>query len=39
MLHAYKIHFLINDIKYNFAAEPPNNFKKTLKEKYLKISQ
>ena len=36
MLHAYKINFSINDKKYNFLAETPNLFKKTLKEKYLK---
>ena len=38
MLHAYKINFSINGVKYNFSAEPPLIFKKTLKEKYLKIS-
>ena len=37
MLHAYKINFSINGIKYNFAAELPISFKKILKEKYLKI--
>ena len=37
MLHAYKIHFLINGVKYNFLAEPSFDFKKTLKEKFLKI--
>ena len=37
MLHAYKIHFLINEIKYNFTAEPPDYFNKALKEKNLKI--
>ena len=36
MLHAYKINFSIADTKYNFFAEPPLIFKKTLKEKYLK---
>ena len=36
MLHAYKINFSINNIKYNFIAELPMLFKKTLKEKYLK---
>ena len=37
MLHAYKIHFLIDGLKYNFSAELPENFKKMLKEKYLEI--
>ena len=37
MLHAYKINFSIAEVKYNFLAEPPINFKNTLKEKYLKI--
>ena len=37
MLHAYKINFSINNIKYNYYAEPPIAFKKMLKEKYLKI--
>jgi 23S rRNA pseudouridine955/2504/2580 synthase len=36
MLHAYKINFSINGIRYNFVAEPPDSFKKILKEKYLK---
>jgi len=38
-LHAYKINFSINGIKYNFSALPPINFLNTLKEKYLKIYQ
>ena len=38
MLHAYKINFSIAGTKYNFSAELPLAFKKTLKEKYLKIS-
>tara|TARA_Y100000590_G_scaffold4546_1_gene6126 strand:+ start:7352 stop:8257 length:906 start_codon:yes stop_codon:yes gene_type:complete len=38
MLHAYKINFSINDVKYNFLAKPHEPFIKTLKEKYLKIS-
>ena len=38
MLHAYKIAFLINGVKYNFTADLPNEFKKNLKEKSLKIS-
>jgi len=37
MLHAYKINFSIDGIKYNFSAEMPIYFKNTLKEKYLKI--
>ena len=37
MLHAYKIHFSINGVKYNFLAEPSFDFKNTLKEKSLKI--
>jgi len=37
MLHAYKINFSIDGTKYNFIAEPPDSFKKILKEKYLKI--
>ena len=37
MLHAYKINFSIDGIKYNFAAELPIPFKRILKEKYLKI--
>jgi len=36
MLHAYKINFSINNTKYSFFAEPPTEFKKNLKEKYLK---
>ena len=37
MLHAYKINFSIDGIKYKFFAELPLEFKNTLKEKYLKI--
>ena len=37
MLHAYKINFSINNIKYNFTAEIPKSFKDVLDEKYLKI--
>ena len=37
MLHAYKINFSIDKMKYNFSAELPLAFKKFLKEKYLKI--
>tara|TARA_Y100000590_G_scaffold430073_1_gene543315 strand:+ start:431 stop:1348 length:918 start_codon:yes stop_codon:yes gene_type:complete len=36
MLHAHKISFSIDNIKYNFLAELPPNFKDTIKEKYLK---
>ena len=39
MLHAHKIHFKINDLKYNFTADIPDYFDRFLKEKYLKISQ
>ena len=38
MLHAYKINFTINELKYNFLAELPIIFRSTLNEKYLKIS-
>ena len=38
MLHAHKISFSINDIKYNFSADLPLAFIDTLREKYLKIS-
>jgi Pseudouridylate synthases, 23S RNA-specific len=37
MLHAYKINFSIGQKKYNFKAEPSENFKKIVKEKYLRI--
>jgi len=37
MLHAYKINFSIENIKHKYIADPPEIFKKTLKEKYLKI--
>ena len=37
MLHAYKINFSIDNIKYKFRAELPEIFKSTLKEKFLKI--
>jgi len=36
MLHAYKINFSIDGMKYNFSADPPLAFVTTLKEKYLK---
>jgi len=38
MLHAYKINFSINSIKYSFLAKPPFEFTKNLKEKNLRIS-
>ena len=37
MLHAHKINFSIDGVKYNFDAELPISFKNILKEKYLKI--
>ena len=37
MLHAFKINFSINNIKYNFTAKPSEYFEKTINEKYLKI--
>ena len=37
MLHAYKINFSIDNIKYNYTADLPAHFKKNLKEKYIKI--
>ena len=37
MLHAHKIHFKINDLRYNFTADIPEYFNKFLKEKHLKI--
>ena len=37
MLHAYKISFTINNIKYNFCADIPKDFEYELKQKYLKI--
>ena len=36
MLHAYKIFFSINNIKYNFCADLPSEFKDVLRKKYLK---
>ncbi len=38
MLHAYKINFSIDNLKYNFVVEPPAYFKSTLSEKRLKNS-
>ena len=37
MLHAHKIHFKINDIKYNFIAKIPDYFNEFIKSKYLKF--
>ena len=37
MLHAYKISFTINNIKYNFCADIPKDFENIIKQKYLKI--
>jgi len=37
MLHAYKISFSINDMKYNFIADLPEDFNYMLRKKYLKI--
>ena len=37
MLHAYKIKFKINDIKYNFKAPYDNDFEEFVKKKYLDI--
>ena len=37
MLHAHKINFSINSIKYNYTAEPSLEFHNFVKEKYLKI--
>jgi 23S rRNA pseudouridine955/2504/2580 synthase len=39
MLHAYKINFSIDGVKYNYSAKPPDVFTKFIKEKYLKIYQ
>ena len=36
MLHAHKINFSIDGIKYNFLAEPPISFIETLNEKHLR---
>ena len=38
MLHAYKINFSINKLKYNFLCDPSDDFKKIIKEKHLRIS-
>jgi len=38
MLHAHKISFTINNIKYNFTANIPKDFENMIKQKYLKIS-
>ena len=36
MLHAYKISFTIDNVKYNFSAKIPKDFEYALKKKYLK---
>ena len=36
MLHAFKINFSINNVRYNFTAKPSDYFEKTINEKYLK---
>ena len=36
MLHSHKISFSIDNIKYNFVANLPNDFIQALKKKYLK---
>ena len=36
MLHAHKISFTIDNLKYNFSAEIPKDFKNLIKKKYLK---
>lgn len=38
MLHAYKIKFSVAGSRFNFLANPPLQFIKVLKEKFLKIS-
>ena len=38
MLHAYKINFSINNLRYEFKAPPPQDFIKSINEKRLKIS-
>ncbi len=37
MLHAYEIKFMINNMKYNFRADPNNEFKDFIKKKDLNI--
>ena len=37
MLHAYEIKFMINNMKYNFRADPNNEFKDFIKKKELNI--
>ena len=36
MLHAHKISFIIDNVKYNFTAKTPKDFDDLLKKKYLK---
>ena len=37
MLHAYKIFFRVNNIKYDFSSKIPKHFQDMVKRKYLKI--
>ena len=39
LLHAYKIKFMINEIKYNFKASYIKNFSQFLKKKFLIITK
>ena len=36
MLHAHKISFTIDNVKYNFSAKIPKDFEYAIKKKYLK---
>ena len=36
MLHAHKISFTIDNVRYNFSANIPKDFEYTIKQKYLK---
>jgi len=36
MLHAYKVNFSIDNVKYSFLADIPHDFDKIIKEKYLR---
>ena len=36
MLHAYKVNFSLNNVKYSFLADIPHDFDKIIKEKYLR---
>ena len=39
MLHAYKLKFKINDIKYNFKAPYDKSFEEFIKKKYLNTTK